>query len=136
MLIDNAWNRLVSITNVQVNVGVVSASLFQVPGRITIEGAGSFSVVANTEVDRFDVVDGSAEDCNGNSVPTNPEELRGNFLFRSRDNAEAFNNFVGGFLGADLRTETQGCVGTFFRTSCKERGDSIECTLIVPNCLQ
>lgn len=136
---NNTWNNFIALTNATVTAGVVEASLPTLTTLVTIESAGQLRITVRPGTTTMDVVDGTVLDCNGNVIPTNINDLPGNYIFANLDDAERFGSYVQ-YLGAvEIQSTYTTCVTTSYQTTCKpssKDADTFICTIVIPQCFQ
>lgn len=137
--INNTWNNFISITRVQITTGVVQANLATLDTTVVIDGAGSLDIRIRPGTETMDVVDGTVVDCHGNVIPTNADDIPGNYIFPNISEAERFGAYTR-YLGVvELKSTYSACVNTYYQTRCKpssKDGEQYVCTMVIPQCFQ
>lgn len=133
----SAWNDLVSLANVKVSTGVVEASLFASTTLSRWDDGAQVQVVRRPGVPTFDIVTGSALDCNGNTIPTVLAELSDNYVFQGHEDFQQFQNYTsetwGGFV--EFLNPEFRCRNVPIYTRCRKiGGNTYECIANVPSC--
>lgn len=133
----NSYNNFASRGNITVSVGIVQASFLAYEIKIPFADGGSLNVVRHPGVDTFDVVDGSAMDCNGNMIPTSPNEISGTFSFPDIGQVADFLDHIDGLPNVELERvfREEQCRQVPLLSRCTQVADhKFECVTIVPNC--
>ncbi|WP_417666863.1 hypothetical protein [Pseudidiomarina sp.] len=122
----NTWNNFVNKANItfQSNSGnfslFVEGNLFGTPQTIHFPDGGVADVVMSGDGNTFDVVEGSAFDCDNNQIPTQESEFSGNFNFGSLSSFNGFQDYGSYF---DIEFSGTVCTNNTFFTSCRYSGD-------------
>lgn len=98
----NAWNTLVKHVDFNAGVVGVDTNMFSISQTIVFPDGASLDVSANPAFMIFDIVPGSPQDCNGNSIPLPSEPLTGDYQFNTAEDAHrfaAYTNYFGASLG-------------------------------------
>ncbi len=90
----NFWNNLVSHVDFSAGGVGVNTNIFAISQRIMFADAATVGVVANPDYLTFDIVPGSAVDCNGNNIPLPSEPLVGDYSFTTADGARRFSDYA------------------------------------------
>lgn len=122
----NTWNNFLSKANITFTTGSgafslsVEGSLFGLPQTINFPDGGVADVIISGDGNTFEVVEGSAFDCENNQIPTEESEFSGNFNFGSLSSFNGFQNY-----GSYFNVEFSGtvCTNNTFFTSCRYSGD-------------
>jgi|LUMD01.1.fsa_nt_gb hypothetical protein len=130
-----AYNRYIGLTGVRMSNGVKDAALPLWPTTIPFTDGGSIQLISNPYTKTMDVAPGGAFDCNGHELPTDKDNLAGEFNFASLSEFNSFRDLTE-FLGAEVLPDTTRCILTF-RTTCSQKADGeYVCRFIVPDCLR
>ncbi len=90
----NFWNNLVSHVDFSAGGVGVNTNIFAISQRIMFADGVAVVVVANPDYLTFDIVPGSAVDCNGNNIPLPSESLVGDYSFTTADGARRFSDYA------------------------------------------
>lgn len=97
----NAWNNLVSHVDFSAGGVGVNTNMFAISQSIMFADGATVGVVANPAYLTFDIVPGSAVDCNGNNIPLPSESLTGDYRFTTADDARRFSDYAQ-YFGASV----------------------------------
>jgi hypothetical protein len=123
----NTWNRFVAASNASVGVLSVEGGWFALPQTINFPDGGRADVIVSSDGNSFNVLDGSAYDCDNNEIPTTAGEFQGNFNFSTNDGYDAFSEY-GASFGVTFSAPV--CRMEFLMTSCvKKSSGRYECRL-------
>ena len=140
--VENFFNDFLARANLRVSIGTgsvaVSTSLPTFTTPIEFQDGGSLRVVRRPGVDTYDVVDGTALDCNGNLIPTNDNDITGNFVFSDVFGSDSFLDYLENLPGIEIiviPSDYNSCLNLPAQTRCVQIGKGkFECTTRVPNC--
>ncbi len=133
----NSYNNFAGRANVTVSVGVINASFLSAQTVVEWPDGAQLNVIRRPYVETFDIVDGSALDCNGNLVPTTPDDASGKFEFPNIEAANDFLDHIDNLQNIQLERVLleQACRDVPVLTDCVQTGErSFTCSTRVPNC--
>lgn len=131
------WNKLELSVTVSHPVSPISATMNipKLDGKtITFPSGGLLKVTVNKAGTAFDVIPGSAVDCDNNPIPMSKDEFRHNWTFGSASNFENFKRYGDSF---NVTFVAGSCTPELSKwpTSCKDRADGgMECTYRTSEC--
>ena len=125
----NFWNSFILESQVTLGAGnesvnfsvTTEGSFFAIPQTITFPSGGQLDAVISPSGNSFNLIEGSAMDCQGNIIPTDKQGFIGSFNFSSESAQEQFRSY-GAFFGVQF--QDQSCRADIMITRCVQVGEN------------